>query len=353
MLQVFVVFFATFSMATLALIHSGVPERLKAKPLYAMAVVIGLILSPLVAYFAWGPVGPLTNRGTHDFDGIFPLYIFSGTWVLVLAWRLKPRLGSFAPHGTGTAPRNHNMGIVAAGVLLILFALPFVVLGSTFIIPETGVFGISFTSTGWGVILINLIVSYFGGAVAGAIIAYRRRQPVWALLGPLAGSVICGTLYDVGTPLEVLVVSLFGPVVALGTAGLVRRIGIDDQKVIPLALGPGIVGAIVTGFIAWGTPTGGYPGLEGAYALQHAEITPWWQLAGVVVTMLIAALPCFLMCLFFERVGGGLRVTEEQELAGMDDTYWGIPNYDDEALEHTAGEPVTGVLSETRVPVER
>ena len=57
--------------------------------------MIGLILSPLVAYFAWGPVGPLTNRGTHDFDGIFPLYIFSGTWVLVLAWRLKPRLGSF------------------------------------------------------------------------------------------------------------------------------------------------------------------------------------------------------------------------------------------------------------------
>ena len=138
-----------------------------------------------------------------------------------------------------------------------------------------------------------------------------------------------------------------------GTAGLVRRAGIDDQKVIPLALGPGIVGAIVTGFIAWGTPTGGYPGLEGAFALQHAEITPWWQLAGVVVTMLIAALPCFLMCLFFERVGGGLRVTEEQELAGMDDTYWGIPNYDDEALEHTTGAPVTGVLSETRVPVER
>jgi hypothetical protein len=52
-------------------------------------------------------------------------------------------------------------------------------------------------------------------------------------------------------------------------------------------------------------------------------------------------------------VGGGLRVSEEQELAGMDDTYWGIPNYDDEALEHTPGAPVTGVLSETRVPVER
>ena len=66
-------------------------------PLYVMALVIGLVLSPVVAFLCWGPVGPLTNHGTHDFDGIFPLYIFAGTWVLVLSWRLGPRLGAFKP----------------------------------------------------------------------------------------------------------------------------------------------------------------------------------------------------------------------------------------------------------------
>jgi Amt family ammonium transporter len=332
-LQLFVMFFATFSMATLALIHSGVPERLRPKPLYTMAFVIGLVLSPLVAYFCWGPVGPLTNRGTHDFDGIFPLYIFSGTWVLVLSWRLKPRLGALVPHPSGARPAAGNAGLVAAGVLLILFALPFVVLGSTFVIPETGVFGISFTNTGWGVIIINLIVSFSVGGAVGAWLAYRRREPLWALLGPLSGSVICGTLYDVGTPIEVAIVSAFGPLVALGTTKLVRRLGIDEPKVIPLALGPGIVGAIATGFIAWGTKTGGYPGLEGPYALQHAEITPWWQLAGVVAVVLIAAVPCLLMCLAFERFGKGLRVTEAEELAGMDATFWGVSNDEDELLD--------------------
>jgi ammonia channel protein AmtB len=225
------------------------------------------------------------------------------------------------------------VGLVAAGVLLILFALPFVVLGSTFIIPEVGVFGISFTDTGWGVIVINLIVSFSAGAATGAYIAYKRREPMWALLGPLAGSVICGTLYDVGTPIEVAIVAAFGPPVALLTAGLIRRMGIDEPKVIPLALGPGIVGALATGFIAWGTKTGGYPGLKGDFALQNAEITPWWQLAGIATTMLLAAVPCLLICLAFERFGKGLRVTEEEEIAGLDATYWGVRNYDDEILD--------------------
>src|SRR5919198_2753571 len=76
--QIFLVFFVTFSIGTLALIHTGTMERMKPAPLYAMALVIGFVLSPLVAYFCWGPVGPLTNNGTHDFDGIFPLYIFGG-----------------------------------------------------------------------------------------------------------------------------------------------------------------------------------------------------------------------------------------------------------------------------------
>jgi Amt family ammonium transporter len=349
--QVFAAFFVTFSLGTLALIHTGAMERMRPAPLYTMAFIIGLVLSPLVAYICWGPVGLLTNHGTHDFDGIFPLYIFSGTWVLVLSWRLGPRLGAFKPHPSGTAPAPQNIGFAAVGVLLIMFALPFVALSSTFIAPGTGVFGISFTSTGIGIILENVFASYIGGSIVGALIAYRLRQPVWALLGPLSGAVICGTLFDVGMPWEVFLISLLGPPVALGTAALVRRWGIDEQKVIPLALGPGIVGALICGFVEWGTKTAGYPGAKGAYALQHATITPWWQLAGVVATMLIAAIPCYLICLFFER-RGTLRVTEEEEIAGLDLTFWDTANHGEEVLVLTNGHaPVAGSTVATGAPV--
>jgi ammonia channel protein AmtB len=329
--QIFLIFFVTFSMATVALIHTGAMERMKPLPLYTMAFVIGLVLSPLVGYFCWGSVGPLTVHGTHDFDGVFPLYIFAGAWVAVLNLRLGPRLGAFDPNPPAAGMRPQNQGIATAGVLLILFALPFIALGSGYVIPGRGFFGISYTTSGWGIVLTNIFAAYVGGALSGALIAYLRREPMWALLGPVAGAVITGTLFDIGLPWQVLVVSLFGPPVALGTALLLRRIRIDDPKVIPLALGPGVVGAIATGFIKWHTKTGGVPGGVGKYALGHAAITPWWQVFGVLLTIGLAAIPCLLLCVIFERTSG-LRVTEEQEIAGLDQTYWDTSNFGDERL---------------------
>jgi Amt family ammonium transporter len=91
-----------------------------------------------------------------------------------------------------------------------------------------------------------------------------------------------------------------GPLVALGTAKLLHRLRIDEQKVLPLALGPGVVGAILVGFTHWGAATGGFPGLTGEYADGHAQITPWWQLAGVVITMAVSGIPALITCLVFE-----------------------------------------------------
>ena len=328
-LQIFLVFFVTFTMATMALIHTGVVERIKPVPLYVMAFVMGAVLSPLVGYLCWGSLSPLTLRGTHDFDGIFPLYITAGTFVLVLAWRVGPRLGAFRPHASGVKPASHNAAFVGIGVLLILFALPFITIGSGYIVPDVGFFGISFTESGIGLVITNLFAAILGGAVVGLFLAYRRRESSWALLGPVAGVVMCGTLFDIGTAWECLLVGALGPLVALGTSALLRKARIDDPKVVPLALGPGIVGALLTGFLEWGTRTGGYIGLEGKYAVGVGTITPWWQLAGVVATVLVAGVPALLLCLLFEKFGG-LRHPEHAELVGLDAHQWGVANFDDD-----------------------
>jgi ammonia channel protein AmtB len=334
-LQIFLVFFVTFTMATMALVHTGVVERIKPLPLYVMAFVMGAVLSPLVGYLCWGSLSPLTLRGTHDFDGIFPLYITAGTFVLVLAWRVGPRLGAFRPHASGAKPASHNAAFVGIGVLLILFALPFITIGSGYIVPDVGFFGISFTESGIGLVITNLFAAILGGAVLGLVLAYMRRESTWALLGPVAGVVMGGTLFDVGNAWECLLVGALGPLVALGTSALLRKARIDDPKVVPLALGPGIVGALLTGFLEWGTRTGGYIGLEGRYAVGVGEITPWWQLAGVVATMLVSGVPALLMCLLFERFGG-LRQPEHAELVGLDAHEWDVSNFDDD-LEPSLG----------------
>lgn len=327
--QVFLVFFVTFTMATMALIHSSSVERIKSAPLYAMSLIIGLFLSPLVGLLCWGPLSPLTNSGLHDFEGVFPLYIFSGTWSLILAWRLGPRIGALSKHDSGLKPTPSNHSLVAAGVMLIMIAIPFIALGSTWIIPDKGVYGIAFSQTGLGLIIVNIFCALLSGGVVGGIIARIRKEVPWIFFGPIAGAVISGTLFDVGTPIECLAFGAFGPLVALGTAKLVAALGIDEPKVVVLALGPGIVGAILVGFVCWGTPTGGFPGLSGSYALGHAQITPLWQLAGVVVTMLISGIPALILCFLFENTCG-LRISHEAEVAGLDATYWGIPNAGDD-----------------------
>lgn len=329
--QIFVVFFAAFSMATMALIHSSVAERIKPLPLYCMALVIGLVLSPFAGYLCWGSASWLTNRGVHDLEGVFPLYIFAGTMALVLNWRLKPRLGVLRPHPRGIGPAPSNKMLAIVGVLIILFAVPLLVLGSGYYVPGEGYLGISLSSSGWGIAFTNVVLAYCAGGLSGAIIAYRLREWVWVALGPIAGIVICGTMIDIAHPWVILIVAMFGPPVALGVQRLAARFGIDDAKVVPLGLGCGIVGAIACGFIEWGTKTGGYFGATGGYALRHAEINPGWQAIGVLAIVALAGISSLIMALFFEKVGG-LRVSEETEIEGFDRTYWGESNSDEEAI---------------------
>ena len=96
---------------------------------------------------------------------------------------------------------------------------------------------------------------------------------------------------------------------------------IDDPKIGPLMLGPGIYGAIVSGFVAWHVHTGGFFGAKGAYALQHAQITPYWQLVGLGVAVGVGGLTALLVALVCERTVG-LRISEEQERTGLDASYW-------------------------------
>jgi ammonia channel protein AmtB len=334
-LQIFLVFFVTFGMVAGVLMHAALIEKIKPLPLYILAFLAGALGQPIVAYLCWGSTSILTNNGFHDYIAVTSLYIFVGVFTLMINMRLKPRLGRFKPHPSGAAPAPHNLGLVAIGVLLLMFAIPFIVIGSGYIVPEFGYFGISMTSSGIGVVLINLFTAFLGGGTVGLIVAYRRREPVWAFLGPIAGYLITGALLDVGTPAEVLALSLFGVPVALGCYLLLERWGIDDGKVAPLAIGPGVFGLIATGFIAWHTKTGGYFELEGTFAFQNAEITPWMQALGTAVAIAIPLVSGWILALVLDKTIG-LRISEEAEIKGQDLVNWDIEDMTERHPEEAA-----------------
>jgi carbon-monoxide dehydrogenase large subunit len=331
--QVFFVFFIAFAMAMAALLHSSVVERIRPVALYTISFLLGAVLMPVVAFLTWGPLSPLTTHGLHDYEGVLTIYVFVGTFALVLAQRLKPRLGTYDMHSSGSRPVPHNLSMVGAGMLLLLIAIPLILLGSGFIVPGQGYFGIDMSASGIGLVFSSYALAVVGGGVVGSTVAYLRREVQWVFYGPIAGIITCGSILDVAKPWWCLLLGACGPVVSLGTYKLMTKLKIDETKVVPLALGPGVFGFVAGGFLAWGIPSGGYPGLTGADAAGHSTITPQWQLAGLGIVIAIAVVSSILLSAIFQ-VFGKLRVDEDRELKGGDLAAWDVSNYNDEPLIH-------------------
>lgn len=322
--QIFVAFFMAYAAVGGCLLHSAGLERVKALPMYIICAVAGAVVIPIALYYTWGSTSPLTNRGVHDYIGEYSLYIVVGIWALIIAWRAGPRIGAFAPDRRTIGPVPHNFGLSALGVGILMFAAPFAFLGCGYWVSGSGYYGISLTSSGLGIAMLNIFVSYIGGGAAGAIISYRTRNPLMALIGVAAGYISCGTSLDIARPWQTFVIAFIGTFVVWGVYNLLYKLRIDDKKIVPLALGGGIYGALAGGIVGWGKKTGGYFGLTGKYAPQHATINLGWQAFGVLVIVVIALISGLIVIVGLEKTIG-LRVKEEQEIVGLDETYWQAP----------------------------
>ena len=332
--QIFVAFFMAYTAVAGALLHSAGLERVKASAIYIISAVAGGLVIPVCLYLTWGSVSPLTKLGVHDYIGVYSLYVVVGVWALIIAWRAKPRLGAFALDARTIGPVPHNASVSALGVVLIMFGGIFAFLGCGYIVPGQGYFGISGTQSGFGLVVINIFMAYVGGGLGGAVIAYLTKSPAMALLGVVAGCVGAGTSLDTGLPWQIFIVAFLAPFAVWGVSRLIHRIGVDEKKVVPLALGGGIYGALAGGIVGWGHSTGGFFGLKGEWALGVASINIGWQILGLLVVIVIAAVTGLVVVLGIEFTIG-LRVTEKQELAGLDATYWNSSTspYDDATPE--------------------
>lgn len=312
--QLFALFFFAFGGLTASFMHGAGLERMKPLPAFIMAALGGGILMPVTTYLTWGSASPLSNAGLHDFVGSFSLYIFVGIWSLVLSWRLGPRRNYTGVPG--------NFALVGAGTFLLVLAIPIVVIGCGYLVPGKGYFGVTYTESGLGIVFTNVFMALGGGTLTGTVLAYRYRKPAFALLGPIAGYVSCTALFDIAMPWQAFCISLAGPLIMLAGTKLVEKIGIDDPKIAPLALGPAIFSVLMAGVVGAGRGTGGVMGVtHGAFAFQHAHISIGMQAIGLAVMLPgIAILACAIILLLERTIG--LRVTPVEEDQGLDIVYW-------------------------------
>lgn len=329
--QIFALFDGLAAALVVLFVAGGALERAKPSAMFVLSFVVGAIWVPIAMYLTWGPTGPFSNRGVHDFVGIFFIYIFSGAWALVLAWRLGPRLGRFRRHESTSGPVAHNMNLVALGVMLLLVSIAGFVPGCGFLIPGQGYFGIHDTTSGLGVVIYNLFLAFGFGGLGGVVAWSRLRNPIWVLVGPVCGYIASSAMLDIASPETVAGISFFAPFVAAGAYSLTIRMKIDDPKVGPINLGVGIYGALATGFVGWGVKAGGYPGGVAGYGFQHATINPGTQALGTLLFVLFSFGSAFVTIVAIEKTMG-LRVSEAAELRGLDETQWAMPAYGEDEL---------------------
>jgi ammonium transporter, Amt family len=322
--QIFIFFLACFAGIINVLIGLAVTERIKAAAYFAISAVAAVV-SSLLSWLTWGSTGPLTNAGFHDFFGAGFVYVFAGAVALVLVRRLGQRPGMYRPHRLVGEYRSYNLGLTTIGLVFIIGGLPFVILSCGFFFePEALFVSVNMSDTSIGIAFNNLGLAWAGGAITGAIIAYRTKKYIYTLLGPFAGYVSGSPAFDIYEPWQMFLVALAAPLVAYAVYEWTQRREIDEHKLIPLFLGVGSYGILAVGLIKWGTAGGGYFGVDsGDYAFQNAEVNVLWQAIGLAVCIGAGLLTGWVMSAILERTTG-LRVSEDIQVAGYDDRAWEI-----------------------------
>ena len=302
-------FFQTMFAATAATIVSGaIAGRTKYSTYAIFTVVMTAIIYPIAGGWQWQGSGWLTELGFIDFAGSSIVHAVGGFAALVAAYMVGPRIGKYVDGKVMPIP-GHNQILATLGVFILWL----------------GWFGFNGGSQlAWGgddavaastVVLITNLAAAAGalGALITTWIWYGKPHLAQTLNGALAGLVSitagCGNMTTGGAVLAGLI---GGVIVVFSIEFIEKKLKIDD------AIGAASVHGIV-GF--WGTIVIGLWGVEGDTKLGIFNGGGSDQLINQLIGGLAYAV--WAIVLSFVVFGIlkytiGLRVTEEEEVAGLD-----------------------------------
>jgi len=307
---VFIAFQMTFAAITPALIIGAFAERIKFSALMAFIVLwVTLVYFP-IAHMVWDGSGFLFNLGALDFAGGTVVHINAGIAALMGAIVIGPRIGF---RKDMMAPHSMTLTLVGAAILWV------------------GWFGFNAGSNleangGAALAMINTFTATAGAIVAWSIIEGFTRGKA-SLLGAASGMVagLVAVTPAAGTVGPVGAIAL-GAIASLGCyifVGPVKnKLGYDDSlDVFGIHGIGGIIGAIGTGIFT-ATSLGGVGYADGVTMIGQT----WIQAQAVTVTLVWGGGVSFILFKLIDATMG-LRVSEEDERAGLDQATHGESAY--------------------------
>lgn len=325
------VFQMVFAATAATIVSGAVAERMKFPGYLIMSVAITAIIYPIVTHWQWSGEGWLGDLGFYDFAGSTLVHMTGGVAALMGAAILGPRLGKYGKDGKPRALPGHNVPFMIFGVFILWFGWFGFNGGST--LGATG------QADAIGNILLTTNIAAGAGALAaGAVIwlSNGKFDPTMAGNGALAGLVGITAGPDFASGPAALLVGLICGAVVVFAVKAFDAIRVDDPVGAISVHGVcGIIGTLAVPF---------YPGAA------DAGITVGVQAIGVLAVAGFVAVTSG--ALFFAlKAIGMLRVSEEEEIGGLDVAEHGLEAYPAAGL---AGSAPTGAYATSQVaPVAR
>ncbi len=298
-------FFQVVFVATAMSIVSGaVAERMKLWSFLLFTVVMTGFIYPLQGYWKWGG-GFLDGLGFSDFAGSGVVHLCGASAALAGVLLLGARKGKYGKDGQINAIPGANMPLATLGTFILWLGWFGFNGGSELIVSSVG------EANAVAAVFVNTNAAAAGGVVAALLAArvlFGKADLTMVLNGALAGLVAITAEPLAPSPLwATLVGAIGGVLVVLSILGL-DKLRIDDP-----------VGAIsVHGVVGiWGLLAVPLSNVEASFLAQLAglaTIFAWTFGASLVVWFLIKRIV-------------GIRVSEEEEYAGVDLSECGLEAY--------------------------
>ncbi|WP_043447184.1 ammonium transporter [Halotalea alkalilenta] len=298
-------FFQVVFVATaMSIISGAVAERMKLWSFVVFAVFMTGIIYPTSGYWTWGG-GWLDAVGYSDYAGSGIVHMAGASAALAGVLVLGARKGKYGKNGAINAIPGANLPLATLGAIILWMGWFGFNGGSELKLSDVA------SANNMAQVLVNTNTAAAGGVIAALLLSkilFRKADLTMALNGALGGLVSITADPLSPAAFTATVIGAIGGIIVVFSIITLDKLKIDDP-----------VGAIsvhgVAGF--WGVMVVPFTNADASFGAQligGVSIFLWVFLASLVVWLAIKAIM-------------GIRVTEEEEFAGVDVTECGMEAY--------------------------
>tara|TARA_B100000925_G_scaffold54324_1_gene35511 strand:- start:647 stop:1933 length:1287 start_codon:yes stop_codon:yes gene_type:complete len=298
-------FFQLMFCATTASIVSGtIAERMKLWPFLIFTVLLTAFLYPIEASWQWGE-GWLYKLGFKDFAGSTLVHAAGASAALAGAIVLGPRIGKYKDDGSVNPMPGSNMPLATLGTFILWLGWFGFNGGSQLALGSIG------NAADVSRIFTNTNTAAAGGALAALILTqlmYKKIDLTMVLNGALAGLVSITAEPLAPSIGGATLIGAVGGAIVVFAVPMLDKLRVDD-----------VVGAISVHGIA---------GIWGTMAVVFSGGSFGAQIIGTVSICLFIFILSLVIWYILDLIIG-IRVSEEDELTGLDTTELGMDAYPD------------------------